>query len=160
MICLADTAITIIRPIDEVFNYVIDLENFSNWFPAVKSVASANTKSKDHPGKRYRETIATTFGGEQSIEICVVEVISNQLFATEGQLPSLLPRMEITFQELAEKNTTEVRWCMYSRRNSGLGRFLITPLARRVMSRRAPIGLRKLKSILEATDSNSSLATD
>ncbi len=151
MINLADASTTINRPVAEVFNYVCDLTYFADWFPAVSKIEPGNALTPYQPGKIYWETVATGLGRKRRIELRVIDVDYNRRFVTEGQFPALLPRMEITFRSGDNVKTTVVRWRMMSRRTEGLGRLLLLPIARRVMSKRAPIGLKNLKRILEDT---------
>ena len=67
---------------------------------------------------------------------------------TEGDLPVLLPRMEIDFHGVRQ-NHCEVRWRMLSRSENVLIRYTVLPLARWLMGRRAKAGLRTLKRRLE-----------
>lgn len=82
------------------------------------------------------------------MRIRVVEADSPYRLVTEGDLPLLLPRMEIEFEQIAE-NSCEVRWRMLSRNETVLVRFAVLPVARWLMRRRATAGLRNLKQRLE-----------
>jgi hypothetical protein len=86
--------------------------------------------------------------GKREVRIQVVEAHSPKRLVTEGDLPLLLPRMEIDVDDIGE-NSCEVRWRMLSRNESIMVRFAVLPVARWLMGRRATAGLRNLKQRLE-----------
>lgn len=130
------------------FDYAANLENFPAWFPGVLRVTTADGLPFDTVGKQYREEFAQPMRGRGFVAIRVVEVEPGTRLVTEGTLASVLPRMEILCRHTAP-GVCEVRWRMFSRRTSGWSRFIVLPLARRVMTRRARRGLQVLKRHLE-----------
>ena len=80
--------------------------------------------------------------------IRVTDAAAPQRLVTEGDLRPLLPRMEMEFVD-AGQNTCEVRWRMLSRNENGLAGCTVLPVAGWVMRRRATIGLRNPKVLLE-----------
>lgn len=148
MYLLAHTATFIECPRDVAFNYAANLENFAEWFPGVIQIAAANSLPFDAVGKQYRETVAVPLRGQRPVLLRVVEVMTPSRIVTEGALPTVLPRMEIEFRE-AGPDKCEVDWRMFSRTTSGLARWTILPFARRLMTRRARAGMRRLSHRLE-----------
>jgi hypothetical protein len=131
------------------YAYASNLERFPEWFPGVIAITSGNDMPHAHPGKIYREIVRVPLRGRREVRITVVQADSQCSLITEGDLPALLPRMEMYFTPRGAGRCT-VEWRMYSRRDRGWGRFLVLPLAAGVMRRRAPRGLTALKLLLEA----------
>jgi len=125
------------------------LENFGEWFPQVRSIVSANSLPHAHIDKEYLEVVAGPNGKERQLLVRVKQVKPNLLFVTEGDYPPLLPRMEVTFHPQGIESCI-VTWRMYSRNNSLLARFTLLPLARRVIRKRAAVGVARLKKNLES----------
>ncbi len=137
------------RPMAEVFAYVSDMERFAEWFPGVVAMAAADALAPGQPGKQYLETVRLPWRGHRQIRLQVKESRSPHFFATEGRLPPLLPRMEIALAEAAP-GSCELTWRMFSRNTSPAVRYLLLPMARRVMGARAGAGVQALKLRLEA----------
>jgi hypothetical protein len=148
MYLLAQAAVAIACPQRVAFDYAANLENFPTWFPGVLRVTATDGLPFDTVGKQYREEFAQPLQGRGVVAIRVVEVEAGARIVTEGTLASVLPRMEIVCRETAP-GECEVRWRMFSRRTAGWSRFIVLPLARRLMTRRAREGLRALKRHLE-----------
>lgn len=149
MYLLAHATTRIDCPRDVAFDYAANLENFAEWFPGVIEMAAADPLAFDTVGKQYHETVAVPGRGRRQVVIRVVEVRPPHRIATEGTLPTVLPRMEIEFRDTGP-GQCEVDWRMFSRTTRGVGRWVILPLARHLMARRAQAGVRRLKSRLEA----------
>jgi uncharacterized protein YndB with AHSA1/START domain len=145
---LTEQKITIARSAAAVFAYVSNMENFSEWFPQVRSITSANSLPHAQVGKEYLEVVAAPNGEERKIPLRVREVEKNRLFVTEGEYPPLLPRMEIEIRSQDADNCV-VTWRMLSRNKGFLVRFTLLPLARRVIGARAAAAVARLKSNLE-----------
>jgi hypothetical protein len=150
MYLLASAGITIGCSCPETFEYAADLENFRAWFPGVVNIVADDELPFATAGKHYCETVVVPLQGQRVVEIRVVDVRPPHRLVTEGDLPVLLPRMEIGFHEHGP-NSCEVRWCMFSRNDNLLVRFAVLPFARSVMRTRATTGLRTLKRLLEAS---------
>lgn len=146
---LVETMVHIERPVPEVFAYVSDMERFAEWFPGVVAMAGADALAPGQPGKQYLETVRLPWRGHRQIRLQVKESRSPHFFATEGRLLPLLPRMEITLAEAAP-GSCELTWRMFSRSASPAVRYLLLPMARRVMAARAGAGMQALKRRLEA----------
>jgi hypothetical protein len=144
---LASSVVTIACSSMKAFDYAADLENFADWFPGVIGIAAHNELPFATAGKQYVETVAVPLRGKRTVRICVVEADSPKRLVTEGDLPLLLPRMEIEFEDIGE-NSCVVRWRMLSRNKTALVRFAVLPVARRLVGRRATAGLRNLKQRL------------
>jgi hypothetical protein len=150
MYLLAQASATIQCPRDVAFHYVANLENFANWFPGVIRISAADSLPFDAVGKQYHETVAVPLRGERRVLLRVVEVKAPARIVTQGALPTVLPRMEIEFRE-AGSGRCVVEWRMFSRSTSGLARWTILPLVRRLMTRRARAGVRRLRDRLAST---------
>lgn len=148
MYSLAASAIEIECNMAQAYTYASNLEYFSEWFPSVIAIVSGDDVPHGNLGKVYHETVHVPLRGRRRVRITVVQAESPQLLITEGDLPALLPRMEMRFTSLGAHRCT-VEWRMYSRRHNGMSRFLVLPLARRIMRRRALHGLAALKALLE-----------
>ncbi|MEO1245625.1 MAG: SRPBCC family protein [Pseudomonadota bacterium] len=84
-----------------VYQYVVDMENYGNWFPGVIDIHSVDELPPGTIGKRYLERIEFPTGpGELNIE--VKQATANERFVTEGDLPQLLPRMTVDFTDVGD----------------------------------------------------------
>lgn len=146
---LAHAATLIECPRPAAFDYAANLDNFAQWFPGVIQMAASNELPFDAVGKLYRETVVVPLRGPRAISVRVVEVMPPARIVTEATLSTILPRMEIEFRE-AGPHRCEVDWRMFSRSTSGVGRWTLLPLARRLMTKRARAALLRLKDRLEA----------
>lgn len=147
MVLVAEQKFTIERPVDEVFSYISDMENFGQWFPGVISIRSSNDLPSGAVGKHYVESVKVPLRGHKDVTIKVVESVANQKFVTEGKLPPLMPRMEVTFQKTGDRRC-DVEWRMFSRNNSHLFRLVGLPMVRSIMGSRARQGAATIKEIL------------
>lgn len=145
---LAEKSVHIHRPVLEVFGYVSNMENFGEWFPGVISIKSHNALAHGELGKEYLETVRVPLRGRRQITLQVREVRSPHFFATEGRFLPLLPRMEITLDASA-MNSCELTWRIFSRSRNPWVKYLVLPLARRVMDKRASLGVAALKGLME-----------
>jgi hypothetical protein len=150
MYLLASSVVTIACARTKTFEYAADLENFAHWFPGVIGIVAHDELSFATPGKQYVETVAVPLRGKRTVRIWVVDASVPMRVVTEGDLPLLLPRMEIEFQDVGG-DSCEVRWRMLSRNENVLVRYTVLPLAGWLMGRRATMGLRNLKWILEGS---------
>lgn len=148
MYLLAHAAVVINCPQHVTFAYTANLENFPAWFPGVLLVKASNDLPFDSVGKQYQEEFAAPMRGRRSVKIKVVDAVYPSKIVTEGTLANILPRMEISFRQTAP-GTCEVDWRMFSRRTTGLTRWLLLPIARRLMTLRARKGIQRLKLLLE-----------
>ena len=133
---VAEFTVQVKRPIEVVYAFLANMENFGMWFPAVLSIESDNDLAHGVTGKQYLEDVRVPLKGTQRIPLVVVEAVAPTRFATEGDFPPLLPRMSI---ELHSQNSgqTEIEWRMQSRNSSRLFRAVLLPVVRVVMRRRA-----------------------
>jgi hypothetical protein len=150
MYLLASSVVTIACARTKTFEYAADLENFAHWFPGVIGIVAHDELSFATPGKQYVETVAVPLRGKRTVRIWVVDASVPMRVVTQGDLPLLLPRMEIEFQDVGG-DSCEVRWRMLSRNENVLVRYTVLPLAGWLMGRRATTGLRNLKWILEGS---------
>lgn len=113
MIQLAHARAVIPTHVSELYTFVVNMENYSEWFPGVVEVVSGNRLAHGSPGKRYVETLelptVTTM-----LTIEVEAAVPNQLFITNGDLEPVLPRMEICFEGISP-SASEFDLSYYSR---------------------------------------------
>ncbi len=147
---IASSTVRINCPSPAVFDYVADLENFCDWFPGALTITAQDDLAVATIGKRYVETVAVPLRGRRQVLLRVVDVQAPRRLVTEGDLPVLLPRMQIDVCD-AGNDACEVRWSMVSRNENVLARRFVLPPARRLMQRRAEAGLCHLKRHLEGT---------
>lgn len=152
MIPIAKTETNIQCSASEAFRLISNMERFREWFPAVISIRSVNDLPHGEVGKKYLETVSIPLRGERDIELTVKESTENKRFVTEGKFPPLLPRMEV---QINQTGGTEVivKWAMFSRSKSRVVQFLLLPLAKSIMQKRANIGAANLKALLEKANS-------
>ena len=147
-VLLVKKKIEIERPINEVYDFATNMENFGSWFPEVIKIESHNNLDHGVVGKKYLETVKDPFKGEIQIVLEVKKADSCSSFVTEGDYPPLLPKMTIQFLETS-KGSTELSWAMESRSKSFLIRISMIQLAKIIMRKRAKKGVLNLKNLLE-----------
>lgn len=145
---LAEESIDIHRSPATVFDYVANMERFGEWFPGVLSIESANDMAHGDVGKQYLETVTVPLRGKRRIRLLVQQAERNRLFVTEGNLPPIMPRMEVSITSQSAESC-RLTWRMFSRNKSALFRLTLLPLARGVMRKRAAVGMKRLKRNLE-----------
>lgn len=146
---MVDETVSINCPISEVFEFVSNHENYIKWYPGVVAVTSTNGLAPGTVGKVYNEILQLPSGRRSAFDIEVVEARAPELFATEGTLAPLRPRLEMRLTAKAA-TVTALNLRFFSRNQSLLGRLLIGALAPRAIRPQTQAGLAKLKSILEA----------
>ena len=82
------------------------------------------------------------------MKLTVRQAEPGRLLVTEGALAPLLPRMELLFQSTSV-GSCRITWKMFSRNDGALARLMLLPLARRIIDKRAAIGMSVLKEKLE-----------
>jgi hypothetical protein len=147
-LALIDETVSINCPISKLFEFVSDHENYVRWYPGVVAVTSADGLAPGTVGKVYNEILRLPSGRRRAFDIRVVETNAPGLFATEGTLAPLLPRMEVRLTEMSKEETT-LNLRFFSRSQSPVGRLLIGTLAPRAIRPQTQAALLKLKSILE-----------
>lgn len=101
MIELARVGTVIEAPVEQVYAYVTNMENYGAWFPGVVGIRSANNLPHCSVGKQYIETLQLP-EGEVELVIDVDQSIPQQLYITKGNLPSVLPQMTMQFSTLED----------------------------------------------------------
>lgn len=152
---LSEKSVEVAVPVDVLFTYATNLENFPTWFPGALSIQAQDSRDADEVGKSYIETIALPLGRQTEVKIQVTEVQRPVRIATEGSYRLLLPRMEMDFHALDEKRT-RMQWRMYSRR-TGFSIRMLLPLFRIIVGARSRRALAQLKAYLEHVNNS---ATD
>lgn len=148
MTILTENKIEINRSVSEVYDFVINMENFGKWFPEVIEINSQNNLEHGIVGKKYIETVKDPFKGEVQIVIEVKKAEKDEFFITEGEYAPLLPKMVVHFSETLNGGTA-FTWAMESRTENTFVKILLLPIAKLVMKRRAKIGVSNLKKIFE-----------
>lgn len=139
-------------PIAEVYKFVVNMENFKQWFPGVIDIKADNALRHGTVGKKYLETVKTLFKAERQIPLEVIRSEADKLFVTEGTFLPLLPRMVVEFTEGPHK-TTSLTWSMHSRNENFIFKNVLLPLLRHIIKKRARTGVLNLKKILENNSS-------
>jgi hypothetical protein len=147
---LADAAIVIDRPPLEVHAYVLDHENYPEWFPDAQNVSSVDDTPHGTVGKRYREKVRVSRRRTTVLTIEVVECEPGRLFATQSRIGPFATRMEIHLEELPA--ATRLRWIFLANGRSRLNRLVFRLLAGRGIARRGAKAVANLKRILETSD--------
>jgi len=151
MAVLAKNKIKINHPITQVYEFVVNMENFIKWFPGVFNIESHNDLRHGVVGKKYLETIKVPFKREQKIIIEVKKAETGTLFITESEYLPLLPKMVVVFSKNPD-NSTNVSWAMESRNKKIIFNLLFSPLVKHILKKRAEIGVLQLKKILEGSN--------
>jgi len=145
---LAEQSVAIRCDVHTAFDYVSNMENFSQWFPGVRSIVSADSRQPIEPGKEYLEVVATPAGEEREIRVRVRQVEPARLFVTEGEYPPLMPRMEIALRAEGS-DACLITWRMLSRNDAPESEIAWLPIARRTIQERAELGVAQLRMRLE-----------
>lgn len=148
---LSDQTVSIKRSIFEVFEFVSDHQNYIRWYPGVVSVTSSDGLKPGTVGKVYSEVLRLPSGRRRAFDIKVMETRAPDLFASEGTLAPLHPRMEMRLAATSETETL-LNLRFFSRNRTAVGRMLIGALAPRAVQSRSQTALAKLRSILEARE--------
>jgi len=147
MLELAKASVSITAPIEAVFLYVSNMENYKEWFPGVTCIRSANDLDHGVVGKTYTETLSLP-SGDAELVIKVDRCDVNRLFLTKGNLAGVLPQMTVEFFA-EEKGSCEVKLQYHSRSPELTSTSDITIALKEDISVRANKGVIKLKSIME-----------
>jgi hypothetical protein len=145
---LVDETLSINCPISKVYEFISDHENYIRWYPGVLAVTSADDLPPGTVGKVYNEILRLPSGRRRSFDIQVMESRAPDLFATEGTLALIHPRMEVRLTATSGTETT-LNLRFFSRNQSALGRLLIGTLGPRTIRPQTRSALLKLKSTLE-----------
>lgn len=142
------------QPVDAVFTFVSNHENYKRWYPGIESVTSADDAPHGAPGKTYLETLQMPGGRLKTISIVTVTSDAPRLFMTEGDFPALMPRM--TFElEPSEDGGTRIDWKFHSRHTSPARRLLARLVFRPLLKRQTAQAMASLTSVLEQEDTRS-----
>ena len=146
MIELARTKTVISAPVNTVFQYVTNMENYGCWFPGVQAIKSKNNFPHATTGKTYLETLLFP-DGKYELIIEVVQCEVNRLFLTKGDLEGVLPQMTIEFETDGENRC--LMDLQYHSRNSSLtDKSDIVISLRKDLAIRAAAGVTNLQKIL------------
>jgi len=146
MIELTKTSALISAPVNTVFNYVTNMENYGNWFPGVQAIKSKNSLAHATIGKTYLETLLLA-DGEYQLTIEVAQCEANRLFLTKGDLAGVLPQMTIEFYA-EEENKCRMVLHYHSRNTSLTAQSPMIIALREDLTTRAATGITHLQNIL------------
>jgi uncharacterized protein YndB with AHSA1/START domain len=149
---LANETITIRRPLDDVFAFVANHENYARWFPGVGAPQSADALPHGAVGKRYHEPVSVPGRGTREMVIEVVEASPPHGFATESAIGPFETRMEIALEEAGGESgaaATQIRQTFSCRNRSPVRRLLFKAIAGSRIRRGSAQGLAALKQLLE-----------
>jgi uncharacterized protein YndB with AHSA1/START domain len=152
MIELVQVSTIFSAPVDTVFKYVTNMENYIDWFPGVLSIKSKNSLPHATVGKTYLEALQFPDSEyELTIEVAQCEV--NRLFLTKGDLEGVLPQMKIEFFADAE-NKCHMHLQYHSRNSNLTEKSETIILLKKDLGNRVPVGISNLKNIVEVSDAN------
>ncbi|MEQ8557202.1 MAG: SRPBCC family protein [Henriciella sp.] len=136
------------RPIDDVFSFVSNHENYKLWYPGVVSVVSADDTPHGTPGKMYIETLKMPGGRHRDIPIVTIVSERPKRFVTEGEFSALMPQMTFELKP-AGTGRTDLVWTFRSRHTSPVRRLVARLLYRPVMKQQALKAMAQLTRLLE-----------
>ncbi len=146
---VVDQTLLIRRPIETVFAFLSDHENYARWFPGVVAIGSDDGLPHGTVGKIYAETLRLPTGRRRTLAIEVMACRPPTWFVMQADFPPLHPRTEIRLTAGAE-GETRLNWKFLSRSRSTIGRLLIRALVGKSLERQGKRGLLQLKRILES----------
>lgn len=147
-ILLTQLSARVNRPIDDVFSFVSNHENYKLWYPGVVSIVSADDLPHGTPGKTYIETLKMPGGRHQEIPIVTIVSERPKRFVTEGEFPALMPQMTFELTPAGTQQTNLV-WTFRSRHTTRVRRLVARLLYRPVIKRQALKAMAQLTQLLE-----------
>lgn len=148
MITLASASACISAPIERVFSFVSNMENYQQWFPGVIAICAADSLAVSTPGKTYTETLQLP-DGDMALTITVDRYEVNRLFQTKGDLPGLLPQMTVRFA-VCPTGGCEVSLTYHSRNTELAESSEVVIQLQEDLNIRAKQGLETLTSLMES----------
>jgi len=145
---IAISSIRIKASIHDVFDFVVNMENYKQWFPGVIDIKSHNDLPHGAIGKTYNEMVKIPFIGKKETIIEVMKAEGNKQFITAANLPPLWPQMHISFSK-NQNHTTRLTCTFNSRSKNRFFILLFLPFIKQDMQARANAGVLHLKKILE-----------
>ena len=151
MAAKVDSAVTIARPVEEVFAYVLDLEsNGPAWAPDLESVE----KTSEGPvgaGTTFRQ-VQNLMGKRRDTSLRFTGVETNRKIEAEADLGPIAPRMKLMFEPVDGKSRVTARG---DANPKGVFK-LLSPLIARQGQRMWDARLAGLRKALESTDARGS----
>ncbi len=149
MVPIARHSVRIERPVDEVWDFLVDLERVPSFFPGVLEMRPEDDLAAGTVGKRYAErALLPLRGGEARTRVEVVESVPGEKLAIQSDLAPVSPRVDFDLRDVGDGHT-RVQWTCRSGNEAAWLRIGVLPLARRVLGARAVQGLENLKRRLE-----------
>ena len=142
-----ESAVTIERPVEDVFAYVLDLEaNGPAWCPDLESVE----KTSEGPvgaGATFRQ-VQNVMGKQRDTSLRFTSVETNRKIEAAAELGPISPRMSLTFEAVAGKTSVTARGDANPK-----GPFkLLSPLIARQGRRMLDARLTALRNALESAE--------
>jgi hypothetical protein len=135
---------------DKAYSLISNMEKFGEWFPEIVSVTSKNDLTHGEVGKKYLVTITIPLLGKRTVDVTVLEAITNRRFFAEGVFLPWMPSMKMKISAMGNDEIS-FTWGMYSRSTSWIVNLMLIPIAKRAMQKRADIAVVQLKALLEAS---------
>lgn len=148
MIELIEKSVLIKTSINQVYDYISNMENYGSWFPGVVKIVEHNNLDHGVVGKQYVETIQLP-DGQINHTLEVVHAEKNRKYVTISEtLKELLPQMTILLT--GDSELCHVTW-HFVLRNPDLKQDDEFVSALGVdLNQRAETGLANLKSMMES----------
>ena len=135
-------------PQADVFDYVVDRRNYHRWFPGIIEMVPVDDSPAATPGKRYVERAMMPGNRIAVLNPLTVEIRAPECFAMDVDLKPVLPRFEYRFEKLGDTHT---RFSMHVSCRARAPLALVgQKVMGKVLGKRGPGALRRLKTILEA----------
>ena len=142
----AEHAVTIERPVGEVFAYVLDGKNATAWRPSVSDIEKA-TPGPDRVGTRYTQKMKGGPGGSIPADYELTEVVPDRTIGFKVVAGPAHPTGRYDFESLGP-NSTRLRFRL-DFEPKGIKERLIAPMVGRTMPKEVAT-LDDLKRVLEA----------
>lgn len=136
------------QPIEAVFAFLSNHENYQNWYPGVDSVTSLDDAAHGSVGKAYLETLKMPGGRLQDIRIVTVFSEPPHRFMTQGDFAPLLPQMTFELKP-ASDGGTDMTWMFHTRHTSPVRRMVARLVFSPILRRQAIQAMTNLTGLLD-----------
>lgn len=151
-------SIRIAAPPASVFDYVIDRRNYHRWFPGIVRMIPADDLPIDAPDKCYDEIAIGPDNKEIEVKVETLDVTPKTQFSMKADLWPIRPRFSYSFGETVNGETL---MSIRSERGSlNPLAFLGSVVMRRILARRGPEALERLKAIIERDETRTMCAAE
>lgn len=147
---VAESRVNINLPLKDVFAYVSDFNNYSDWAPGIISMKAVDESPIGTSGKIYAETLKVPLKGETTIDVVIRHFEKDRVIRFEPALKPLFPRFTLRFTELG-KDITNMQWLCESRNPSPVFKKVFKPMLSKVLQKAGDEQLATLKRTLEVS---------